>query len=80
MARSSSITRSLSPSFRYFKGSLELSRLAAMRYFWVQLSLRQDEDRLQERSIEISHETVRYHWKRFGLMFAAEICSRRVEA
>ncbi len=30
------------------------------------------------RNIEISHETVRYLWNRFGPMFAAEIRSRRV--
>jgi putative transposase len=33
-----------------------------------------------ERGIEISHETVRYWWTRFGPMFAAEIRGKRVEA
>ncbi len=30
--------------------------------------------------IEISHETMRYWWNRFGPMFAAEIRGERVEA
>jgi hypothetical protein len=32
---------------------------------------------LAERGIEISHETVRFWWNRFGPMFAAEIRKRR---
>jgi hypothetical protein len=32
----------------------------------------------EERGIDISHETVRFWWNRFGPMFAAEICKRRV--
>jgi putative transposase len=35
---------------------------------------------LHERGIEISHETVRFWWNRFGPMFATEIRSRRVGA
>jgi transposase-like protein len=31
-----------------------------------------------ERGIDISHETVRFWWNRFGSMFAAEIRRRRV--
>lgn len=42
------------------------------------LSLRNVEDLLHERGIEISHETVRYWWNRFGPLFAAEIRKRRV--
>jgi len=37
------------------------------------------EDLLHERGIEISHETVRYWWNRFGLIFAAELRRKRVE-
>src|SRR5580698_5564312 len=37
------------------------------------LSLRNVEDLLDERGIDISHETVRFWWNRFGPMFAAEI-------
>jgi putative transposase len=36
------------------------------------------EDLLHERGIEVSHETVRFWWQRFGPMFAAEIRQRRV--
>jgi putative transposase len=37
------------------------------------------EDLLHERGIDISHETVRFWWNRFGPMFAAEIRKRRVQ-
>jgi hypothetical protein len=33
---------------------------------------------LHERGIDISHETVRFWWNRFGPMFAAEIRKNRV--
>ena len=33
---------------------------------------------MAERGIDISHETVRFWWNRFGPMFAAEIRKRRV--
>ncbi len=68
-----------SPSpFRYFKTSPEIIRLAVMLYIRFPLSLRNVEDLLHERGIEISHETVRFWWNRFGPMFAAEIRSRRI--
>jgi transposase-like protein len=38
----------------------------------VPLSLRNVEDLLAERGIDISHETVRFWWNRFGPMFAGE--------
>jgi putative transposase len=66
--------------FRYFKTSPEVIRLAVMLYIRFPLSLRNVEDLLHERGIEISHETVRYWWNRFGPMFAAEIRGKRVEA
>jgi putative transposase len=66
--------------FRYFKTSPEIIRLAVMLYIRFPLSLRNVEDLLHERGIEISHETVWYWWNRFGQMFAAEIRGRRVEA
>jgi transposase-like protein len=37
------------------------------------LSLRNVEDLLHERGIEVCHGTVRFWWRRFGPMFAAEI-------
>jgi putative transposase len=65
--------------FRYFKTSPEIIRLAVMLYIRFPLSLRNVEDLLHERGIEISHETVRFWWNRFGPMFAAEIRRRRVD-
>jgi putative transposase len=65
--------------FRYFKTSPEIIRLAVMLYIRFPLSLRNVEDLLHERGIEISHETVRYWWNRFGPMFAAEIRRKRVD-
>ncbi len=50
-----------------------------MMYIRYPLSLRQVEDLLSERGIDISHETVRFWWNRFGPMFAAEIRKRRVQ-
>ena len=64
--------------FRYFKTSPEIIRLAVMMYVRFPLSLRQVEDLLHERGIDISYETVRAWWNRFGPMFAAEIRKRRV--
>jgi putative transposase len=64
--------------FRYFKTSPEIIRLAVMLYVRFPLSLRNVEDLLHERGIEISHETVRFWWNRFGPMFAAEIRRKRI--
>ena len=66
--------------FRYFKTSPEVIRLAVMMYIRFPLSLRQVEDLLHERGIDICHETVRAWWNRFGPMFAAEIRKKRVVA
>jgi putative transposase len=48
-------------------------------YIRFPLSLRNVEDLLHERGIDICHETVRFWWHRFGRMLAAEIRKRRVE-
>ena len=64
--------------FRYFKTSPEIIRLAVMMYVRFPLSLRNVEDLLHERGIDISHETVRFWWNRFGPIFAAEIRKKRV--
>ena len=64
--------------FKYFKTSPEIIRLAVMMYMRYPLSLRQVEDILFERGIDICHETVRLWWNRFGPMFAAEIRKRRI--
>ncbi len=45
--------------FRYFKTSREIIRLAVMMYIRFPLSLRNVEDLLHERGIDICHETVR---------------------
>ena len=50
-----------------------------MMYIRYPLSLRQVEDLLFERGIDLCHETVRLWWNRFGPMFAAEIRKRRVQ-
>ena len=64
--------------FRYFNSSPEIIRLAVMMYIRYPLSLRQVEDLLSERGIDICHETVRFWWNRFGPLFAAEIRKRRI--
>ena len=64
--------------FRYFKTSPEVIRLAVMMYVRFPLSLRNVEDLLHERGVDICHETVRYWWNRFGPMFASEIRKKRI--
>src|SRR6056300_769229 len=61
--------------FRYFKTSPEIIRLAVMLYVRFPLSLRNVEDLLHERGIEISHETVRFWWNRFRPLSAEVRCS-----
>ena len=53
--------------FRYFKTSPEIIRLAVMMYIRFPLSLRDVEDLLHERGIDICHETVRFWWHRLAL-------------
>jgi len=64
--------------FRYFNSSPEVIRLVVMMYVRFPLSLRNVEDLLFERGIDICHETVRHWWNRFGPMFAADIRRQRV--
>jgi putative transposase len=68
----------MSNPFRYFNSSPEVIRLVVMMYLRYPLSLRNVEDLLAERGIDITHETVRFWWNRFGPMFAAEIRKRRI--
>jgi len=56
--------------FRCFNSSPEVIRLTVMMYIRYPLSLRQVEDILFERGIDICHETIRFWWSRFGPMFA----------
>ena len=64
--------------FRYFKTSPEIIRLAVMLYVRFPLSLRNVEDLLHERGIDVSHEMIRFWWNRFGPIFAAEVRRNRV--
>ncbi|MCP4329440.1 MAG: IS6 family transposase [Alphaproteobacteria bacterium] len=64
--------------FRYFNRSPQVIRLAVMMYIRYPLSLRQVEDLLFERGIDVCHETVRFWWNRFGPILGAEIRKRRV--
>jgi putative transposase len=50
-----------------------------MFYVRFPLSLRNVEDLLHERGIDVSHETVRFWWQRFGPIFASEIRKKRAE-
>jgi hypothetical protein len=52
--------------FRYFNSSPEVIRLVMMMYVRYPLSLRNVEDLLFERGIDICHETVKLWWKRLG--------------
>ena len=67
-----------SDPFKGFQSSPEIIRLAVMMYVRFPLLLRNVGDLLHERGIEISHETVRFWWNRFGPMLAAEIRRKRV--
>ncbi len=53
--------------------------MAVISYVRYPFSLRNAEDLLHERGIDVSHETVRFWWQRFGPMFASEIRKRRIE-
>jgi putative transposase len=64
--------------FAYFHSSPEVIRLVVMLYVKYPLSLRNVEDLLFERGIDLCHETVRLWWNRFGPMFAAEIKRQRI--
>src|SRR5680860_1053034 len=65
--------------FKYFKTSPEVIRLAVMMYIRFPLSLRNVEDLLHERGIDISYETIRFWWNRFGPIFASDIRRKRVQ-
>lgn len=73
------MSKSANP-FRYFNSSPEIIRLAVLLYVRFPLSLRNVEDLLFERGIDICHETVRFWWNRFGPMFASEIRRKRISS
>ena len=62
--------------FRYFNSSPEVIRLAVMMYIRYPLSLRQVEDLLFERGIDICYETVRFWWN----LYWADVRRRDQEA
>ena len=72
-------SRAKPPSpFRCFNSSPEVIRLVVMMYVRFPLSLRNVEDLLFERGIDICHETVRLWWNRFGPLMASDIRRQRV--
>ena len=48
-------------------------KLAVMHYVRYPFSLRQVEDILYERGIDVCHETIRYWWNNFGFLFSKEM-------
>ncbi|WP_432199849.1 IS6 family transposase [Erythrobacter sp. W53] len=70
--------RTPSNPFKRFNSSPEVIRLVVMMYIRFPLSLRNVEDLLFERGIDICHETVRFWWNRFGPMFSADIKRQRI--
>ena len=66
--------------FRYFKTSPEVIQLAVMLYVRFPLSLRNVEDLLDERGVDVSHETIRFWWNRFGPMFELPTYTNRPAA
>jgi putative transposase len=71
-------SKSKSDPFRYFNSSPAVIRLVVMMYVRFPLSLRNVENLLFERGIDICHETMRLWWNRFGPLFAADIRRQRV--
>ena len=66
--------------FRCFNSSPEVIRLVVLMYVRSPLLLRNVEDLLFERGIDVCHETVRFWWNRFGLIFVGDIRRQRVSA
>ncbi len=66
--------------FKYFKTSPEIIKLAIMYYIRYPLSLRQVEDILHERGIDICHETIRYWWNKLGPVIAKDLKKKRSRA
>ncbi len=65
--------------FRYFRTSRKVIRLAVMMYVSFPLSLRNVEDLLHERGIDVSRESIRFWWMQFGPLFASEIHKTRTQ-
>ena len=67
----------MSNPFRYFNRSPEVIRLVVMMYVRYPLSLRNVEDLLAERGLDVSYETIRRWVLKFGPLFAKELRRRR---
>ena len=65
-------------SSKYFKHNPAIIQLAVLLYIRYPLSLRQVEDMLFERGIDICHETIRLRWNKFGPLMAAQIRKKRI--
>ena len=57
---------------RYFRTSPEIIQLAVMLYVRFPLSLRNVEDLLHERGVDVSYESVTYWWHRFSFKKALD--------
>ena len=66
--------------FRYFKTSPEIIQLGVMMYVRFPLSLRNLEDLLHERGVDICHESVRLWVDRFRSYFSHKVRKWRSQA
>src|SRR6195952_35764 len=64
--------------FKRFNSSPEIIRMVVMLYVRFPLSLRNVEDLLSEHGVDVSYETGRFWWNRFGPRFAPDIRRQRV--
>lgn len=55
---------------------IRLPFMLSVRFPW---SLRNVKDLLHHRVVDVSRETVRFRWHRFGSIFASEIRKQRIE-
>ena len=67
------ISKAPANPFRYFHSSPEVIRLVVMMYVRYPLSLRNVEDLLFERGIDLCHETVRLWWNRLVRYLPAKL-------
>ena len=63
--------------FKYYKTSPDIIKMAIMYYVRYPLSLRQVEDILHERGIDICHETVRYWVDKLGSFIAKDLKNKK---
>ena len=59
--------------FKHYKTSPEIIKHAVMYYIRYPPSLRQVEDIMHERGIDVCHETIRYWWNKFGPLFSKKM-------